>query len=86
MYEWVDVKERYNERIQMSLVTSFVMKLKGDERIDGGDLCGLVFPLSSLSKYAGNRVIYRMKWMSAGNDGMVKMVSLYSISSYILSS
>ena len=34
----------------------------------------------------GNRVIYGMQWMSAGNDGMVKMVSLYSISSYILSS
>ena len=32
-----------------------------------------------------NGVMHRMKWMSVGNDGMVKMVSIYSIYSCGLS-
>lgn len=38
---------------------------------------GHVFPLSSLWKYEANGVICGEKWMSAGNDGISKMISLY---------
>jgi len=59
---------------RMSLVISFVLRLKGSTEID----CGL--PLSwSWSNAWSNGV----KWMSVGNDGIVKMVSLYSIYSYV---
>ena len=34
----VDVKERCNRRIQNVFSDLFIMKLKGDERIDGDDL------------------------------------------------
>ena len=33
-----------------------------------------------------NGVIHGAKWMSVRNHGMIKMVSLYSICSYVLSS
>ena len=43
--------------------------------------CGLVFPLSSLSyeSMQMNGDTNGVEWMSVGNDGMVKMISLYSI-------
>ena len=44
---------------------------------------GYVFLLSPLWKYAADGVIQGEKWMSVGNDVMSKMISLYSIYSYV---
>ena len=43
---------------------------------------GHVFPLSSLWKYEANGVIRGEKWMSVGNDGISKMISLYTLLEY----
>ena len=63
---------------RMSLVISFVLKLKGDERIDRDDLwdCLAFYHYESMQ---GNGVMHGVKWMSVGNDEMVKMVFLYLI-------
>ena len=56
---------------------SFVLKLKGDERIDGDDLLSFLYHY-----YEGmqvNGVVHEVKLMSVGNDEIVKMASLYSI-------
>jgi len=73
---------------RMPLVISFVLKLKGDERIDGDGLqYGHVFLLSSVWKGSmeENGAVREENWMSVGNDGMGRMISLYSIHSYLFS-
>lgn len=62
---------------KMSLVLSFVPKLKGDERIDGDGLW-LCFLYHRYGGMQANGVIRGEIWMSVGNDGM-SMISLCSI-------
>jgi len=63
---------------RMSLVISFILKLKGDEQINGDELWACI------SFIIIDRGMHGVKWMSVGNDGRVKMASLYSIYSYVL--
>jgi len=69
----------------MSLVISFVLKLKGDERIDGDGLWSYLSCIIGMEvcRQIGS-VRHGEKWMSVGNDGMGKLISLYSIYSYVL--
>ena len=60
---------------------SFILKLKGDEGIDGGSLWSSFFYRRYGSTQA-NGAIHGEKWMSVGSDGMSKMVSLFSIILY----
>ena len=62
---------------KMSLVLSFVPKLKGDERIDGVGLW-LRFLYHRYGGMQANGVIRGEKWMRVGSDGM-SMISLYSM-------
>jgi len=62
---------------RMSLVISFVLKLKGDERIEDM-VYGHVSPLSSVWKYVDK---WGQTWreMDECSDGMGKMISLFHI-------
>ena len=68
---------------RMSLMISFVQKLKGwIERIDGDALWDC---LSFVVMLEGG-AMHGAKWMSVGNDRIAEMFSLHSIYSYVLSS
>jgi len=62
------------EYYRMSLVISFVLELKG--------LTGMSFFYRYYRSTQEDGVVYGEKWMSVGNDGTSKMISLHSI--YIL--
>lgn len=61
---------------RISLMTSFVLKLKGVERIDGDVLWSCLYCCRGTQT---NEAIHREKWMSAESDGMVGMISLHFI-------
>ena len=68
---------------RMSLMISFVQKLKGwIERIDGDALWDCLFFVVMLEGGA----MHGAKWMSVGNDRIAEMFSLHAIYSYVLSS
>ena len=68
---------------RMSMVISFVQKLKGwIQRIDRDQLWAC---LSFVVSQEGG-AMHGAQWMSVGNDRMVEMFSLHSIYSYVLSS
>lgn len=68
---------------RMALTISFVLKLKGAERIDGY----VFMVMSFLYLYHGgmqtNWIIHGEKWMIMGSDGMVEMISLRFIYTYV---
>ena len=54
---------------------SFVLELKGDERIEG-DCLWLCFSFIIITEVRRQMGSYNEKWMSEGNDGMVVIISL----------
>ena len=66
---------------RMPLVISFVLKLKGDEKIGGdGSWSCLSFFHHRYGSMQENGVINEEKWMSVEKDGVGKMASIiYSI-------
>ena len=60
----------------MSLMISFVQKLKGLTEMN----CG---PFLSFIIMQEGGAMHGAKWMSVGNDRMVEMVSLYFIYPYV---
>jgi len=61
---------------RMSLEISFVLELKGDERIDRD---GLWLCVSFITIMEVRKLIYGEKRMSVKSDRMVEMISLHSI-------
>jgi len=78
----MDAMERHDGTLQNALVIPPVLKLKGDQRIDGYSIwscLSFIFYNRYGSTMQANRVMLGEEWMSVRNDGMSKMIPLYSI-------